>query len=266
MSDVTATSACCKLQQELIASCSKVTTALQLGFELSMQAGTKQELTASLVQFTHEDQCACPCRDSRWAEALGDAECYAAPGLIADTLSRCYVHSYLQPYQLGQHVNLQHTAQGKACFRSGYGLHFQALICTDSQMPALPCRLAVAGRSSSQRLHGEAALSALPPSGHANLLSAVIAGCTGLVAQPLRGLREGGAAGLLRGVFRGSLGLLILPLNSLLGTAATLSACVRDRLLGPDVLPPRLRPPRHVSSREPLSLYCWIEVRPAAEH
>ena len=79
-------------------------------------------------------------------------------------------------------------------------------------------------------------------------------------------MKEGGAAGFLRGLLRGGLGLLILPLNSLLGTAASLSGSVRDRLLGPDMLPPRLRPPRHISSREPLSLYCWIEVSPEPGH
>ena len=61
--------------------------------------------------------------------------------------------------------------------------------------------------------------------------------------------------------------MFVLPLNSLLGIAASLSASVRDRLLGADILAPRLRPPRYVSSREPLALYSWINVSlPAAIH
>lgn len=62
------------------------------------------------------------------------------------------------------------------------------------------------------------------------------------------------------GLLKGSLGVFGHPLGSLLGTATSLSGSIRNSLLGVAMLPPRLRPPRHVSSREPLSLYKYIDV------
>ena len=59
---------------------------------------------------------------------------------------------------------------------------------------------------------------------------------------------------------KGTLGVFGHPLGSLLGTAASLSGSIRTSLLGVAVLPPRLRPPRHVSTREPLSIYNYIDV------
>lgn len=73
-------------------------------------------------------------------------------------------------------------------------------------------------------------------------------------------MARGSVLGAVQGLLTGGLGLVVLPLNSLLGTAASLSGSVRDRLLGADISAPRLRPPRYVSSREPLALYSWTHV------
>lgn len=75
-----------------------------------------------------------------------------------------------------------------------------------------------------------------------------------------RGVEQHGLQGLPFGIVKGTLGVFGHPLGSLLGTAASLSGSIRTSLLGVDVLPPRLRPPRHVSTREPLSIYTYIDV------
>ena len=75
-----------------------------------------------------------------------------------------------------------------------------------------------------------------------------------------RGVEHHGLQGLPFAVVKGTLGVFGHPLGSLLGTAASLSGSIRTSLLGVDVLPPRLRPPRHVSAREPLSVYTYIDV------
>lgn len=75
-----------------------------------------------------------------------------------------------------------------------------------------------------------------------------------------RSVQQHGLQGLPFGIAKGTLGVFGHPLGSLLGTAASLSGSIRTSLLGVDVLPPRLRPPRHVSTREPLSIYSYIDV------
>lgn len=75
-----------------------------------------------------------------------------------------------------------------------------------------------------------------------------------------RGIEKQGLQGLPFGIVKGTLGVFGHPLGSLLGTAASLSGSIRTSLLGVAVLPPRLRPPRHVSRREPLSIYSYIDV------
>ncbi|KAL0051145.1 hypothetical protein WJX82_002690 [Trebouxia sp. C0006] len=110
-----------------------------------------------------------------------------------------------------------------------------------------------------QRLQLAGSSAAASPSG-SGFLPAVAEGLTGFVREPVRGVRQHGLAGLPFGVMRGSLGLFGHPLGSLLGTAASLSSSIRNSLLGFAMLPPRLRPPRHVSSREPLSLYNYVNA------
>lgn len=75
-----------------------------------------------------------------------------------------------------------------------------------------------------------------------------------------RSVEQQGLQGLPFGIAKGTLGVFGHPLGSLLGTAASLSGSIRTSLLGVNVLPPRLRPPRHVSTREPLSIYSYIDV------
>lgn len=79
-------------------------------------------------------------------------------------------------------------------------------------------------------------------------------------ADGCRGVEKQGLQGLPFGIVKGTLGVFGHPLGSLLGTAASLSGSIRTSLLGVAVLPPRLRPPRHVSRREPLSIYNYIDV------
>ncbi|KAA6426828.1 MAG: Vacuolar sorting-associated [Trebouxia sp. A1-2] len=110
-----------------------------------------------------------------------------------------------------------------------------------------------------QRLQLAGSSSAASSSGP-GFLPAVAEGLTGFVREPVRGVRQHGLAGLPVGVMRGSLGLFGHPLGSLLGTAASLSNSIRNSLLGVAMLPPRLRPPRHVSAREPLSLYKYVNA------
>ncbi|DBA81627.1 TPA: hypothetical protein ACH3X1_007382 [Trebouxia sp. C0004] len=110
-----------------------------------------------------------------------------------------------------------------------------------------------------QRLQLAGSSAVASPSGP-GFLPAVAEGLTGFVREPVRGVRQYGLAGLPFGVMRGSLGLFGHPLGSLLGTAASLSNSIRNSLLGVAMLPPRLRPPRHVSAREPLSLYNYVNA------
>lgn len=79
-------------------------------------------------------------------------------------------------------------------------------------------------------------------------------------ADGCRGVKKQGLQGLPFGIVKGTLGVFGHPLGSLLGTAASLSGSIRTSLLGVAVLPPRLRPPRHVSRREPLCIYNYIDV------
>ena len=99
---------------------------------------------------------------------------------------------------------------------------------------------------------------------HCSLNAVDLAGACCKSSQSLcllcRGVQQNGLSGLPFGLLKGSLGLVGHPLGSLLGTAASLSGSIRNSLLGVAMLPPRLRPPRHVSSRQPLSLYSYIDV------
>ena len=76
-----------------------------------------------------------------------------------------------------------------------------------------------------------------------------------------RGYDESGASGFLRGAYIGVIGFFLSPLVNLLETSADFAERIRDRMIGPPEVVPRLRPPRYVSSVDALAAYDRNEVR-----
>ena len=75
-----------------------------------------------------------------------------------------------------------------------------------------------------------------------------------------RGYDESGASGFLRGAYKGVIGAILSPIVNALETSAGVAERIRDRVIGPPEIVPRLRPPRYVSSIGALDPYDRNEV------
>jgi len=109
------------------------------------------------------------------------------------------------------------------------------------------------------RRRGNASRRVSVDGGGGGLVAAVLRGAVGIFTEPIRGAEEGGVGGLVRGIQRGALGAVALPLSSLLEMCATTADSVRRAVAGSSNVG-WLRPPRLVSSSEPLAPYDWSQA------
>ena len=75
----------------------------------------------------------------------------------------------------------------------------------------------------------------------------IVMGLTGVVTQPLQGLRENGVGGLIEGTFKGAVGAVAKPLAGVFDLASSTTAAVRSSAGQTAKSVERARPPRMIA-------------------